>query len=167
MSCRVKYTEAVANKIRKTVGVDHTTAEEIYPGTILLKVSSENPKLKTKDNVLKWAMRLADKLNSMFRSDLYGTVATIDNRYLRGVILNYSIPSKLIDRYIEKYADLPKAGEKKSSENRLISDKMLSLSEFPENIIDENKGTIRLLLDDDTITLDQFKNFIEHLKNCK
>lgn len=164
MSCRVKYTEVIAEKIRQTVGVDRTTAEEIYPGTILLKVSPDNPKLKDKRNVLKWAKRLTDKLNTMFKSNIYGTIATIDDRYLRGVILNYSIPSKLVDRYIDKYSYKVPDKTKFSS---LIDQKTLSLSEFPQEIIDQYKGDIRVLMADDNITLDQFKNFIEHLKNCK
>ena len=167
MSCRVKYAEAIADKIRETVGVDHNTAEEIYPGKILLKVSPENPKLKNKHNVTKWAKRLADKLNTMFNSKDYGTVATIDDRYLKGTIINYNIPTKLVDAYKNKNAYKPVKKAESSSETGLLSEKTLSLSEFPQEIIDTYKGDIRTLLDDDSISLDQFKNFIEHLKNCK
>lgn len=164
-NCRLHYTEQVENKIKEAFGVNRTSAKELPGKTILLTTNTDNPKLKTKDNLFKWAQRVVDSLNKRFRTDVYGNMLTIDSeRYPKAILIKYAVPSKLIDYYIDKSTK----GELKKPENiSLNKQKTLSLEKQPEEIVYEHWDEIKILLDDDTLSLEDFNNFIEHLKNCK
>lgn len=102
-NCRVHYKEQVEKKVHEAFGVGRTSARVLPTGSILLPVNPEKSNLKDKSNLIKWAERVVESLNTRFRTDLMGNMLTIDGeRYPKAVIIKVAVPSKLIDYYIDK-----------------------------------------------------------------
>lgn len=102
MDCRQHYTNLIVEDIKQIIGTDRTSATYLSGNRILLPISKDNPSLKTKENTVEWAKSLQKKINSKYKSSIYGNIININpNKYEHGTEITYEIPIKLIDAYVK------------------------------------------------------------------
>lgn len=172
MSCRVHYREQVEKKVKEAFGVGRTSAKEVPGNKILLTVSPDNSQLKDKVNVVKWAERVVESLNKRFRTDIMGNLVELDTTsYPKAVMVKYNVPSKLIEYYINKYATPVRKSQLKkivkTTSNPETIEKINIVFELPASFREDHWADIKMAIDDDFFSTDNFRDFIEHLKNCK
>lgn len=165
MDCRQSYVHQIVEDIKDLIGTSRTSATYLSGNRVLLPISKDNPSLKTKGNVVQWAKSIQSKINSKYLSKQYGNVLNIDvNKYEHGVEISWSIPTKLIDAYVDKYSEsyMPasvKVGRYQGEIDRL-NDRVRNL----ERTLAANKSD-RSRAADLTAKIDMLKDRIEQITN--
>ncbi len=159
-------TNKIIDDIKEIIGIGRTSAIE-NPNKvleILLPIGgTKGERLYTREETYMWAKQLQKTINKRYKANIYGSLLNIDSTPANGTKITITIPSKLVDYYVNSSSQSPvvkKIGKYQGEIDRL-TDRVNSLKRALAASDKNDRGRIADL----QAKIDMLSDRIEQLTN--